>query len=148
MTAAAVVPSVVVMTQTTPLNWPLILGLGALALIRPLVRIVESQLGIENQPAVPIAITLVISIVWIAVVGLSTNPQPVITLVLVALVYGLLAIVLSAILSPLLDGALAGPLANPIAIVPVLVTNILWGLVAGGLALLLQRARGIQPRRD
>ncbi|WP_420111509.1 hypothetical protein [Pseudactinotalea sp.] len=136
------------MTQTTALRWPLILGLGAFALIRPLVRVLESQLGIENQPAVPIAITVVISIVWIAVVGLSATPQPVVTLVLAALVYGLLAIVLSAILSPILDGALAGPLANPIAIVPVLVTNILWGLVAGGLALLLQRARGIQPRRD
>jgi hypothetical protein len=133
------------MTNIRSLRWPLILGLGALALLRPLIRIVESQLGIENHPVVPIAVTVVLSIVWIAVVGLSKNPAPVLTLLFTGLTYGVLSIILSGILSPIIDGHLDGPLANPIAIVPVLAINAIWGLAAGGLALALQRARGIRP---
>ncbi len=145
MTGAARIRSVVVMTNTRALNWRLIIGLGALALIRPLIRIAESGLGIENRPAVPIILTVVISIVWIAVVGLSANPAPVPTLLFTGLAYGVLSIVLSGILSPIIDGHLDGPLANPIAIVPALMINAIWGVAAGGLALALQRARGIRP---
>jgi len=130
------------MNKIKPLQWPLILGLGALALIRPLVSIVESQLGVTDPPAVPIIITVVISAIWIAVVGLSKTPRPVLTLLLVGLTYAVLAIILSGILSPILTGELQGPLAQPFAIIPVLLTNAIWGLIAGGLALLLQRARG------
>ena len=130
------------MNKTNRLQWPLILGLGALALIRPLVSIVESQLGVTDPPAVPIIITVVISAIWIGVVGLSRTPQPVLTLLLTGLTYAVLAIILSGILSPILTGHLEGPLAKPFAIIPVLLTNAIWGLIAGALALLLQRARG------
>ena len=34
------------------LHWPLVLGLGALALVRPLVRVVGAQLGVDEPPAV------------------------------------------------------------------------------------------------
>lgn len=145
MPARAHVRTVVVMTNTRTVNWLLVIGLGALALLRPLVRIAEAALGIENHPAVPIALTVVISVVWVAIVGLSRNHAPVLTLLFAGLAYGVLSIILSGILSPMLDGRLDGPLANPIAIAPVLVLNALWGLMAGGLALLLQRVRGI-PR--
>lgn len=133
------------MTKNHTVNWPLVLGLGVFALIRPLARIVQSQLDVQSAPAVPVALTLVISAVWIAVVGLSRNPQPVLTLVLAGLTYGVLSIVLSGLLSPILDGRLDGPLANPVAIVPVLMINAFWGLIAGALALLWQRARGARP---
>ncbi|WP_028662183.1 hypothetical protein [Saccharomonospora iraqiensis] len=136
------------MTDIRSLNRPLILGLGTLALIRPLTRVVESQLGIEHHPAVTISITVVITVVWIAAVGLTRNTAPVLTLVLAGLVYGVLSIALSGVLSPILSGSLRGPLANPVAIIPVLATNAAWGLVAGSLALALQRARGIQPPAD
>ena len=136
------------MTRTRDLNWLLIIGLGALALLRPLVRIIESPLGLENQPAVPITLTLLISIAWIAIVGLSRNPAPVLTLLFAGLAYGAFSIVLSGILSPIIDGRMNGPLANPIAIVPVLALNAAWGLLAGGLALLLHRARGVRPPVD
>jgi len=142
MTVANRASSVMGMNKIKPLQWPLILGLGALALIRPLVSIVESQLGVTDPPAVPIIITVVISAIWIAVVGLSETPRPVLTLLLVGLTYAVLAIILSGILSPILTGELQGPLAQPFAIIPVLLTNAIWGLIAGGLALLLQRARG------
>lgn len=128
------------------LRWPLVLGLGALALVRPAVSVLESQLGVEDPPAVPIAITIVVTVIWVAVVGLRRITQPVLTLLFAGLTYGVLAIVLSGVLSLSLDNELQGPLANPVAIVPVLVINALWGLGAGALAWLVQRRRGYRPR--
>lgn len=134
------------MNTIKSLQWPLIAGLGALALVRPLVSIVEYQLNVSDPPAVPIIITLVISAVWIVVVGLSQTAHPVLTLLFTGLTYAVLSIILSGILSPILTGELQGPLAMPIAIIPVLLTNAIWGLAAGGLALLLQRLRGVRSR--
>lgn len=128
------------------LQWPLILGLGALALVRPVVSIVEFQLDVSDPPAVPIIITVVISAVWIAIVGLSKTAHPVLTLLFTGLTYAVLSVILSGILSPILTGELQGPLAMPIAIIPVLLTNAIWGLAAGGLALLIQRLRGVRSR--
>jgi predicted neutral ceramidase superfamily lipid hydrolase len=124
------------------LHWPLIAGLGALALVRPLIRIVGGQLGVDEPPALAVVVTVVITLVWVAVVGLTRVPRPVLTLVLVGLVYAVLSMLLAAVLSPVLDGRAQGPLANPVAIVPVLLTNAVWGLVAGVLALGVRRARG------
>ncbi len=130
------------MTILRSLHWPLVLGLGALALVRPLVSTVLHQLRVSDPPAVPVLITVAVSAVWVAVVGLSRVARPVLTLLFVGLTYAVLSILLSGVLSPVLTGTLQGPLAQPLAIVPVLVTNALWGLVCGALALLLQRARG------
>lgn len=47
-----------------PLRWPLVLGLGALALIRPLARVVEDQLDVDGTALVPIALTLLVSSIW------------------------------------------------------------------------------------
>jgi flagellar biosynthesis protein FliR len=129
------------MNDIKALNWPLILGLGALALVRPLVNIIEDQAGVDSGPITPIAITIGISVVWIAAAGLTRVRQPLLTLVFAGLAYGVFSMVLSAIVSPILLGRLDGPLANPISIVPVLITNALWGAVTGALAMLIQRAR-------
>ncbi|KAB1650375.1 hypothetical protein [Pseudoclavibacter endophyticus] len=134
------------MNRIRSLQWPLILGLGALALVRPLVSIIEHQLDVTGPPAVPVIITLIISAIWIVVIGLSKCAQPVLTLLFTGLTYAVLSIILSGILSPILTGELQGPLAMPIAIIPVLLINAIWGLAAGGLALLLQRLRGVRPR--
>lgn len=134
------------MNDIKALNWPLILGLGALALIRPLVNIVEHQAGVDSGPVTPIAITIGISVIWIAAAGFTRVRQPLLTLVFAALTYGVFSMVLSAIVSPLLLGRLEGPLANPIAIVPVLLTNAIWGAITGALAMLIQRARTTNPR--
>ena len=40
-----------------------------------------------------------------------------------------------------LDGELQGPLAHPVAIVPVLLVNALWGLIAGLLAVSAAKLR-------
>lgn len=132
------------MNNFNTLQWPLIIGLGAFALIRPLVRVVEHQLGADMGVAAPIILTVLISVVWVAVVGFSKARHPVLTLLFTGLTYAVLSIILSGILSPILDGRLEGPLANPIAIVPVLLINAAWGLAAGGLALLTQRLRGVK----
>ncbi|MFG3618936.1 hypothetical protein [Nocardia sp. NPDC047654] len=131
-------------TLVKTLNWPLILGLGALALIRPLVRIFEDRSDLDLSPWVPIAMTLCITIIWIAAVGLTRVRQPLLTLVCTGLTYGILATVLSAILSPILIGHLDGPLARPIAIIPMLIVNAIWGLIAGAIASAIQRARGVE----
>lgn len=135
-------PSVAGMNTLRSLRWLLIVGLGALALIRPVVNIVEDQLGVSGPPAVPLIITAVISVIWIAVVGLGRIAQPMLTLLFAGLVYAVFAAILSGILSPILTGELQGPFASPIAIIPLLLINAVWGLAAGGLALVVQRLRG------
>lgn len=123
------------------LHWPLVSCLGALALVRPLVRILIDPTGVADAPAVAITVSLLISAVWIAVVGFTNVAHPVLTLVCAGVVYGVLSIVLSAVLSPIMTGQLQGPLAMPFTIVPVLLTNAFWGLVTGLIALLVRRAR-------
>ena len=131
------------MERVKRVHWPLAVGLGAVALIRPLMSIVGlmDELG---RPLGPLLVTLVISIVWIAVVGLSRVAEPLLTLVFAGLVYGVLSIVLSGVLSPIVTGELQGPLATPfgIGVVSVLVINAIWGTVTGALALALRGLRG------
>ena len=121
----------------------LILGLGLLALVRPLASIVVEQSGHDLGAAPRLLLTAAITLVWVAVVGLGRAPRPLLTLVLAGLVYAVAAIVLSGILSPLLLGHPSGPLAQPLAIVPMLLANALWGLIAGLLALGVRRLRGV-----
>lgn len=128
-------------TSLTNLHWPLIIGLGAFALIRPLTNIVGLD-DVLGQPWTVLLLTSVITGVWVLVVGLSRVSRPVLTLVATALVYALAAALLSGVLSPILDGELKGPFARPWILVPLIATNAVWGLVAGGLALLVQQMRG------
>jgi hypothetical protein len=127
------------------LNWPLIGLLTVIALVRPMFSIVgwADALG---KPATPLILTGAITLAWVLIVGLARVAYPVPTLVAAGLGYAVATIVISAVLSPLLTGELQGPLAMPLAIIPLLITNAIWGLIAGALALLVQRAIG--SRRD
>lgn len=129
------------MNKIKTLNWPLVVGLGALALIRPLDRIIEDQAEITHHPATSVLITVGISVAWILIVGFSRIREPLLTLVFTGLSYGVLSLLLSAVLSPILIGHLDGPLANPAGLVPALAVNAIWGLLCGVLALGLQRIR-------
>ncbi len=122
----------------------LVLGLGLIALVRPLASIVVEQSGHELDAVPRLLLTAAITLVWVAAVGLSRAPRPVLTLVLAGTVYAVAAIALSGILSPLLLGHLAGPLAQPLAIVPMLLVNAVWGLIAGLLALGVRHLRGAE----
>lgn len=131
-----------------PLPWLLILGLGAVALVRPLLHIT----GLSSAPgvaagAVAVSATLVISVIWIAVVVLARVQRPLLTLVLAGLTYAVLSMLLSAVLSPLLDGELQGPFAHPIAIPAVLIVNLIWGAITGAVAAGLRRVIDQRPSR-
>lgn len=148
MSAGAALRSVGAMTHrpgTPPrirpaVNWLLVPGLGAVALVRPLARITGATDGL-GTPAGPLLLTGLVTLVWIGVVGLGHVPRPVLTLVLAGLAYGISIIPLSAVLSIALTGTLQGPVATPIAVVPILITNALGGLLAGLLALAVQHLR-------
>ena len=122
-------------------SWPLVLGLGAIALVRPLARITGADESL-GAPAGSLLLTLLVTAVWVAIVGLGRVPRPVLTLTLAGLVYGLAVVPLSAVASTALTGTLQGPIAVPFAIVPILATNAVWGAVAGLLAVAVRSARG------
>lgn len=122
------------------LHWPFILGLGALALIRPIMSML-GWLEAIGQPIASITVTIVISFVWLAIVVRARVSQPLLTLMFTGMSYGVFAIILSAILSPILTGRLQGPVTNPFAIISVLMTNAIWGLIVGLLASGIMRVR-------
>ncbi|SDB97452.1 hypothetical protein SAMN04488112_101231 [Melghirimyces thermohalophilus] len=128
------------MMQAVKEQWPLILGLSALAMVRPLMSIL-GWLEAIGQPTASIAVTLIISAVWLVVVLSLRVHRPLVTLTWVGVGYGLLAIILSAVLSPLITGHLQGPITNPFAVVSVLITNGGWGLLVGSLAALIRRGK-------
>lgn len=125
------------------LNWSLIMLLGVLALVRPILNI-TGGMDLLGRPVGPVLLTVLISVVWIAVVVWRRSARPVLTLTCAGLVYAVLAVALSAVLSPVLDGELRGPLATPggIGVVLVLLVNAGWGAAAGLVALAVDSRRG------
>ena len=97
-------------TAAPPVHLLLAVGLGLVGLARPITNTVLDQIGVDPGPVVPLGWTLLITLLWVAVVGLGRVPRPLLTLTLAGLVYGLSALLLSGILSPLLLGRLEGPL--------------------------------------
>lgn len=118
--------------QKTELS--LILTLGAIALIRPLLKITGIIDIFGNKARGSLLMTLIVSGIWIFIVVKNKLENPVLTLVYAGLCYGIIAIILSGILSPILTGRLQGPLVFPPAIFMVLLTNIIWGFIAGLIA--------------
>ncbi|WP_461156163.1 hypothetical protein [Saccharopolyspora tripterygii] len=132
------------MTSPMPLrlNWSLIVLLGMFALVRLLLNI-TGGMDLIGRPVGPVLLTVLISVVWVAVVVWRRSPRPVLTLTCAGLVYAVLAVALSAVLSPVLDGELTGPLATPggIGVVMMLVVNAGWGAAAGLVALAVDSRR-------
>lgn len=114
-------------------QWFLIVGLAALAFLRPLMSVTGLSEAI-GQPVASITVTLLISLVWLVVVVWTRVSRPVVTLMFTGLVYGVFAILISAVLTPLLTGQLQGPATNIFAVVSVLLTNAVWGLFVGFIA--------------
>ncbi|MBU5670684.1 hypothetical protein [Paenibacillus brevis] len=115
----------------------LMLVLGAIALVRPVMKI-TGVMDLLGQQFGSILMTVLISLIWLIVVLRKKVSSPVTILVGAGLSYALFAILLSGIVSPLLDGKLQGPLTNPLALVSIFTTNAVWGLLIGGIAKLLQ----------
>lgn len=135
------------MNRLKQLHWPLIAGMGALALARPLMNM-TGMTDLLGKPRGPVLMTILISAAWLAIVVLARVRQPLLTLIFTGLSYGLFALVIGAILSPILTGELSGPLANPLilpfAVAGILLTNALWGGVVGIIAWGAQRAIGFE----
>lgn len=127
-------------TELIRSNYTLILALGALALIRPIMKI-TGIVDLIGQQFGSILMTILISLAWLVIVTVKRVPNPVAVLVGAGLSYGLFAILLSGILSPILNGELQGPLTNPLAIISVFATNAIWGLLIGAIATLLRRLK-------
>jgi hypothetical protein len=124
----------------TTIAWPYAIGLGLFALVRPIASITGLD-DLVGRPLLPIVLTVAISLIWILAVGLSRVRRPFLTLVAAGATYALAATVMSVPLSLAITGELQGPLTNPFAVVSVLITNLIWGAAAGGIALLVQRMR-------
>ncbi len=129
------------MNKLNQLHWPLIIGMGALALIRPLINITGIMEGF-SRPFGPLVVTVLISVAWLAIVVFARVREPLLTLICIGITYGVFAILISALLSPLLTGTLSGPITNPFAIVAVLITNAIWGALVGLFALVIAKAAG------
>jgi hypothetical protein len=118
--------------------WSLVLGLGALALVRPLLSITGVTGTLDWSPWLQLGVTAAVTVAWVAAVVVARAPRPLLTLVYTGLAYGVFAIVLSAVLSPLLTGGLQGPVTHPFGLVAVLAVNAFWGLAAGAIALAIR----------
>jgi hypothetical protein len=124
----------------TTIAWPYAIGLGLFALVRPIASITGLD-DLVGRPLLPIVLTVAISLIWILAVGLSRVRRPFLTLVAAGATYALAATVMSVPLSLAITGELQGPLTNPFAVVSALITNLIWGAAAGGIAVLVQRMR-------
>jgi hypothetical protein len=128
------------------LHWPLIIGLGALALVWPVLNLTR-VIDAVGRPLGPLMVIAVISLAWLLIVVLLEVCEPLLTLLCTGLIYGVFALAISAVLSPLVDGRLSGLITNPLAIVGVLITSTVWGAIVGAAAFALQML-GRTPRDE
>lgn len=133
------------MQRLRQIDWPLVMGLGCLALVHPLLN-VTGLMEIFGRPLGPWLITALVSAIWVATVVLSRVREPLATLVLTGLTAGLAVLVVSALLAPAVIAGPGGLLANPIAVIAVLGANTLWGTLAGLVAAGLRRRLGAGGR--
>jgi hypothetical protein len=119
------------------LHWPLIVGLGALALLHPVLN-AAGLMGALGRPLGPLLVMALISLIWLLIAALARVREPLLTLVCAGIAYGLFALLISATLAPPHGGQASGPLTSPAAVVGVLITNAIWGGFVGIGALVLQ----------
>lgn len=117
------------------LNWPLIAGLSALALLWPLAELTGMPSGLGRAAAI-IAVT---AACWIGVVGFGGFPRPVLTLTLVGVGSGILTHALA-----LAFDSGSGPVLWAIPLSIAMETG--WGALAGLVAWGIQSMRPRRPR--
>lgn len=111
------------------LPWLLILGLSSLALIWPL----TAFMGWGDGGPRALVIIGLIAATWIGVVGLARVRRPVLTLTLVGVGYGAIALVVATVL-----GSFDRPLWT---VLVALVLDAFWGAIAGLIAFAIQTPR-------
>lgn len=120
--------------------WALIAALGAIGLIRPVLSIADAfESGPLEKPVGPVLFTVLLAVVWVGAAVLLRVAQPVLTLVLVGVAYGLFAAVLNLSLQPFLADA---ELITVPGLLGMLVVNAVQGAILGLLAMGIQQATG------
>ncbi|NUO59928.1 MAG: hypothetical protein HOV71_25290 [Hamadaea sp.] len=127
------------------LPWPLILGLGGLALVHPLIS-VTGLADTFGDAVTHLSVLAAISVIWIAVVGLSRVERPVLTLTAAGSAYGVIELAIGGVVGVFADDPSTGLDLSLLgfALIPVLLTNGIWGAFTGLIALLVQRMRGVR----
>ena len=121
------------------LRWPVIIGLGAVGLARPILSVagVYDDDGALPKPGGPLLLTAVISLIWLVAAVVLRLKQPVLSLALVGVAYSVLAILMNLVLQPILDSAESIPVPGMIAMT---ITNAIQGAILGLIAWLILRA--------
>ncbi|MEU0071030.1 hypothetical protein ABZ027_16015 [Streptomyces sp. NPDC006332] len=121
------------------LPWITIVALGAFALLRPVLSIVEAyDDGPLKKPTGPLIFTALIIVGWIATAVVRRFPRPVETLTFTGVAYAVLALLLNISLQPFLDSAELPPVPGMIGMI---IFNAAQGAVCGLIALALLRLR-------
>ena len=111
------------------LPWLLVIGLASLSLLWPLAELV----GVPQGAPRALTIIVVVAATWIGVVGLGRVPRPVLVLTLTGLGYGLISMMAAAIF---------GDSDRPVwTLFAALAIDAFWGMIAGLLALAVQKLR-------
>lgn len=119
-------------------SWPLVTGLGSLALLWPLTEL-TGVAGAVGRPAAVLLNVVFVAAVWVGCVGVGRVSRPVLTLTLAGTTYGLVLTVVGSVLELHPEGR---GLAHALVAAAVeMVRCTVLGALAGGLALTVQRAR-------
>lgn len=120
-----------------PVSWPVVLGLGAFALLVPLTELTGLSRAVGPALAVLVPVA-VVATSWIGVVGFARVPRPVLTLTLAGTVSGVVLLLLSLTLG-------TGPAVDGVVLLLVAVVEITRSTGLGALAGVV--AAAIQDRR-
>lgn len=120
------------------LPWKLIVPLGALGLVRTIPGII----GSEDPLWVSILVILLlptVTAIWIGVAIFRRVPHPFVTLVCTGGMYGVWAIILNVAIQGNFSKLSHGPVGVLGGIVAILVINLIWGAIAGLIAVGIRR---------
>jgi len=124
--------------MTAKINWPIIVGLAALALVRPLLDLI-GLLDLMGERATNMILTIGTLITWLAVVVSKRLNRPLLHLVLTGLLYGVFTILISATFAPFFSSQ---SITNPFAVGGIVIVYALWGLLIGLIAAAILKMRG------
>lgn len=126
-----------------PLDWLLVLSLAALPLLQPLFSITGWAESLGRHQA-PLVLALAITVIWVAIVGLSRTGRPIATIVWASAVAAFVAAALS-LLVPAVTNGDPGNLLDGFGVLATLVATLavylIWGAASGVLAAGVQRLR-------